>query len=296
MKKKCNDYHQEGFCFKGEKCPYYHSENNLEIPQKKFFFDFEMKIAKENLQLDSKVEKIIENYSKPNISKIISDLNFLNKTIEEEEKIKKNSEKKPTLEDDRREIAEYYKTQKEMEGKKRKLQHQQEVENSKPQKKKSTNKTATIIDMTLLNEIDESFDHTQVTIDSKKNSKKVKLDPNPEHLKQHKQKPKIIEKKVEKKLELVDPYLLENEINFKSYENVKIDKPRIPLSLNFHIPRDLRQKSLEMLVEKYKTIFEKRKALIYSIETEIKINNEHKMKSAYWSKVKHVIKNIKLKD
>ena len=156
-----------------------------------------------------------------------------------------------------------------------------------------TNNKTESINLSILNDIDVSFDHTNIFLDSKQSTKKINLTPNPEHF-QHKKQEKL-KKKKEVKIELIDPYINENDINFKSYENVNIQKPRIPLSTNFHIPRDLRQKSLEMLAEKYKTIFDEKNSVIFAIETEIKINNEHRLKSAYWSKVKHVIKNIEVK-
>jgi hypothetical protein len=288
---------KKGFCFKGFYCPKEHCKNALEITQRMFFFEYEMKIATERLKIDKNLQELMNKPKNQEISEIISNLEIKTETNEIifQQTLDNFSDKRPTLEDDRKMIAAEYKRIKEIEGKKRKLEYENQLKKSIPsniEKKQKLKDPSSILE-----DLDDIFDHSNVIIDST-NSIQVKLNPDPLNLLKKKETIKKSPTPVKvKKRGLKNPYIQERDIHYKDYENVKLEKPRIPLNMHYHIPRDLRQKSLEMIFEKYSTVFEdKRKSAIFALETELKINGSHPTQHGYWSKVKEVVKGIELED
>jgi hypothetical protein len=269
----------------------------LEITQRVFFFEYEMKIANERVTMEKNLQELINKpKSNQEISEIIS--NYEIKPVPNgiifQQTLDTISDKRPTLEEDRKMIAEEYKRIKEIEGKKRKFEYENILKKSTSsnveKKQKLTDPSS------ILKDLDEIFDHSTVIIDSK-NSIQVKINPDPLNFLKKKETKQQAPPVKEKKRGLKNPYILERDIPYKDYENVKLEKPRIPLNMHYHIPRDLRQKALEMIFEKYSTVFEdKKKSAIYALETELKINGCHPTQHGYWSKVKEVVKGIELQD
>lgn len=76
----------------------------------------------------------------------------------------------------------------------------------------------------------------------------------------------------------------------EKYKDVNWDNPRIPLSINYHVPATTRQKILEKLINAYSKKFQdvkdkaihRQKSVIYALESELELYNKYRESSAYW--------------
>jgi hypothetical protein len=77
----------------------------------------------------------------------------------------------------------------------------------------------------------------------------------------------------------------------KEFKGVNFDNPQIPYSLNYKIPRELRQKILTGLLEHYKTVlFDKKKIALISLQKEFDFYDSSSSKNQYFGKYKNFIK------
>jgi hypothetical protein len=79
-------------------------------------------------------------------------------------------------------------------------------------------------------------------------------------------------------------------VRFEKFKNVNFNSPKILFQMHNHIPPSTRQVSLEKLITAYKSKHPHKMAILMAFETESNVYDTYITKSGYWARINQLVK------